>query len=46
MNLHANAALSLRGRRELCRQVPSGERTLTEAADRLLEASRQFNVAE
>jgi len=26
--------------------VLSGERALTEAADRLLEASRQFNVAE
>jgi transposase InsO family protein len=33
MKLHANAALSLKGRRELCRQVLSGERTLTEAAE-------------
>jgi transposase InsO family protein len=32
MKLHANAALSLKGRRELCRQVLSGERTLTQAA--------------
>ena len=32
MKLHANAALSLKGRRELCRRVISGERTLTEAA--------------
>jgi transposase InsO family protein len=33
MNLHANAALSLKGRRELCRRVVSGERTLSEAAE-------------
>ena len=32
MNLHANAALSLKGRRELCRRVVEGERTLGEAA--------------
>jgi transposase InsO family protein len=32
MKLHANAALSLKGRRELCRRVVEGERTLTEAA--------------
>ncbi len=32
MNLHANAALSLKGRRELCRQVIERERTLTQAA--------------
>jgi len=32
MKLHANAALSLKGRRELCRRVLSGERTLSEAA--------------
>jgi transposase InsO family protein len=32
MNLHANAALSLKGRRELCRRVVDGERTLSEAA--------------
>ena len=32
MKLHANAALSLKGRRELCRQVIGDERTLTEAA--------------
>ena len=32
MKLHANAALSLKGRRELCRRVISGERTLSEAA--------------
>jgi leucine-zipper of insertion element IS481 len=33
MKLHANAALSLKGRRELCRRVVEGERTLTEAAE-------------
>ncbi len=33
MKLHANAALSLKGRRELCRRVLAGERTLSEAAD-------------
>ncbi len=33
MNLHRNAALSLKGRRELCRRVVSGERTLTESAE-------------
>jgi transposase len=33
MNLHANAALSLKGRRELCRVVVDRERTLTEAAE-------------
>src|SRR5579859_4846714 len=33
MKLHANAALSLKGRRELCRRVVSGERTLSEAAE-------------
>jgi transposase len=32
MNLHANAALSLKGRRELCRRVVLGERTVSEAA--------------
>jgi len=32
MNLHRNAALSLKGRRELCRRVVAGERTLSEAA--------------
>ena len=32
MKLHRNAALSLKGRRELCRRVVSGERTLSEAA--------------
>jgi transposase InsO family protein len=32
MKLHANAALSLKGRRELCRQVIKQERTLTQAA--------------
>ena len=32
MKLHANAALSLKGRRELCRRVIEGERTLSEAA--------------
>jgi transposase InsO family protein len=32
MKLHANAALSLKGRRELCRRVVGGERTLSEAA--------------
>jgi leucine-zipper of insertion element IS481 len=33
MNLHANAALSLKGRRELCRDVIERERTLTQAAE-------------
>ena len=33
MKLHANAALSLNGRRELCRQVVERERTLTQAAE-------------
>jgi transposase InsO family protein len=33
MNLHANAALSLKGRRRLCRAVVEQERTLTEAAE-------------
>jgi transposase InsO family protein len=33
MKLHANAALSLKGRRELCRQVIEEERTLTQAAE-------------
>src|ERR1700681_3899464 len=33
MKLHANAALSLKGRRELCRRVAVGERTLSEAAE-------------
>jgi transposase InsO family protein/transposase len=32
MNLHANAALSLKGRRELCHQVVDRERTVTQAA--------------
>ena len=33
MNLHANAALSLKGRRGLCRAVMDRERTLTQAAE-------------
>ena len=33
MHLHANAALSLKGRRQLTRSIVSGERTLTEAAE-------------
>jgi leucine-zipper of insertion element IS481 len=33
MNLHAYAALSLKGRRELCRAVVDRERTLTQAAE-------------
>jgi transposase len=33
MDLHANAALSLKGRRLLAVSVVSGERTLTEAAE-------------
>src|SRR5579884_3733195 len=33
MKLHANAALSLKGRRELCRRVVEGERTVSEAAE-------------
>jgi transposase InsO family protein len=32
MNLHRNAALTLKGRRELCRRVVARERTLSEAA--------------
>jgi transposase InsO family protein len=32
MNLHRNAALSLKGRRELCRRVVERERTVIEAA--------------
>ena len=32
MKLHANAALSLKGRRELCRRVVEQDWTLTEAA--------------
>jgi hypothetical protein len=33
MHLHANAALRLKGRRELCRAVVERERTLTQAAE-------------
>jgi transposase InsO family protein len=33
MKLHANAALSLKGRRELCWEVVEQERTLTQAAE-------------
>ncbi|MBV8991129.1 MAG: hypothetical protein JO372_21445 [Solirubrobacterales bacterium] len=33
MKLHANAAVSLEGRRLLCGRVVEGERTLTEAAE-------------
>jgi transposase InsO family protein len=33
MNLHANAALSLKGRRQLCLDVVERERTVTEAAE-------------
>ena len=33
MNLHANAALSLKGRRELCLAVVERERTVTQAAE-------------
>ena len=33
MNLHTNAALSLKGRRELCLAVVERERTLTQAAE-------------
>src|SRR5436190_16421244 len=33
MKLHANAALSLKGRRQLCRRVVEGGRTLSEAAE-------------
>ena len=32
MKLHRNAALSLKGRRELCRRVVEGKRTASEAA--------------
>jgi hypothetical protein len=34
MNLHANAALSLKGRRELCLAVVDRERMLTQSAVR------------
>ncbi len=33
MNLHANAALSLKSRRELCRRVVERERRLAQAAE-------------
>ena len=33
MNLHANAALSLKGRQELCLAVVERERTLAQAAE-------------
>ncbi len=33
MNLHANAALSLKGRRQLCLAVTCRERTVTQAAE-------------
>jgi leucine-zipper of insertion element IS481 len=33
MNLRANAALSLKGRRELCRMVVERERTVAQAAE-------------
>jgi transposase InsO family protein len=33
MKLHANAALSLKGRRELCRRIVERERTVSEAAE-------------
>ena len=33
MKLHANAALSLKGRRQLCRRVVEEGRTVTEAAE-------------
>ena len=33
MKLHRNAALSLKGRRDLCRRVIEGERTVIEAAE-------------
>jgi transposase InsO family protein len=33
MKLHRNAALSLKGRRQLCRRVMQGERTVSEAAE-------------
>jgi transposase InsO family protein len=33
MKLHANAALSLKGRRQLCQRVIEGERTVSEAAE-------------
>jgi hypothetical protein len=36
MNLHRNAALSLKGRRELCRRMVEGERTVSEADAHLL----------
>jgi hypothetical protein len=41
MNLHANAALSLKGRRELCRAVVDGERAPTQAAEAGRLASRR-----
>ena len=33
MNLHANAALSLKGRRQLCLAVVGRERTVRQAAE-------------
>ena len=39
MNLDANAALSLKGRRELCRAVVERERTVTAAAEESDRAS-------
>jgi hypothetical protein len=42
MNLHRNAALSLKGRRELCRRVVSGERTLSEAAEVSVRCARKW----
>jgi hypothetical protein len=33
MKLHANAALSLKGRRELCRRVVESDQAVTEAAE-------------
>jgi leucine-zipper of insertion element IS481 len=41
MKLHRNAALSLKGRRELCRRVVEGKRTSSEAA-----AAAEVSVAE
>jgi hypothetical protein len=45
MNLHANAALSLKGRRELCRGVVERERTLAQAAGFFTPAAGRGRLA-
>ena len=46
MKLHANAALSVEGRRELCRRVGSAERPLGEAAPAPQMVGRYRRAAE